>query len=274
MKALSKKLLKTFQSRLKFSGLQSEKKPNFRRKKAHKCPLHTKKWETELFFGEFSQRLKDFRPKKKMKKHFLLEKIPNSSSAHLLSFFERRTGVFLPKNWHKKAQVPHKKVEESRKNQDAVFPVLIAPSEALLKTFLPNREYLGSQSKTVITFRGKTSPKNLLRTKVEKLGLLSQTFQSKFESFLLEVHDSKVVSFGKILPNVPLHKYSEILRSESILLNSNCKKNCPESEEKNNVFTKKTNGTIFCTNWMHFRNNFWKLFSQSSKIQAYSPKKT
>ena len=152
---------------------------------------HKKKEKLSCFSESFSQRLKDFRPKKKMKKHFLLEKIPNSSSAHLFSCFEKRTGVFLPKNWHKKAQVPHKKVEESRKNQDAVFPVLIAPSKALLKTFLPNREYLGSQSKTIITFRGKTSPKNLLRTKIEKFGLLSQTFQSKFESFLLEVHDSK-----------------------------------------------------------------------------------
>ena len=136
------------------------------------------KWKTELFFGEFFSKAERFPPKKENEKAFSLGKDTKFFFCAPIQLFWEKNWSFFPKNWHRKAQVPHKNSEESRKNQDAVFPVLNALSKALLKTFLANREKFGSQSKTTITFWGKTSPKNLLRTKIEKLGLLSKTFQS------------------------------------------------------------------------------------------------
>ena len=93
------------------------------KRKRHPNVLCTQKNEKlSCFLENFSQRLKDFRPKKKMKKHFFWEKIPNSSSVHLFSFSEIRTGVFFPKNWHKKLKFQTKKLRNQEKTSTLSSP--------------------------------------------------------------------------------------------------------------------------------------------------------
>ena len=176
LKALLKTLMKTFLPKLGYLRPQSIKSL-FLWKKRTKKSTGYEKWKTEKLLGEKLLKIWKFSAQnREIKKAFSLKKIPNCSSAHVFSCFEKTTGIFCP-NFDKRCSRSRENFEESRKNKYAVFPILNALSKTLLKTFLLELEYLGIQSKKQPKSPGK-QPKFPLHTKNEKLRLLSQRFRS------------------------------------------------------------------------------------------------
>ena len=75
--------------------------------------------------------------------------------ARIYLFWENNR-IFFAQTLTKNAQVLEKNFKKSRKKKYAVFPILNALSKTLLKTFLPEPEYLSLQSKKSLNLRKKT----------------------------------------------------------------------------------------------------------------------
>ena len=78
-------------------------KGTFHLKKNTKFFFCTQKMKNWVLFGEVFLKVWKFSAQsRETKKHFLWEKIPNCSSAHVFSGFDRTTATFLPNLWQKK----------------------------------------------------------------------------------------------------------------------------------------------------------------------------
>ena len=102
------KTVEKFSAEVRMFKLTVQKILNFWHKSTKTSSLQ-EKWNTEYFFAEVFLKVWRFSAQSRaMKKHYLCKKIPNCSSVHVFSCFEKITATFCP-IFDKKAQVPRKK---------------------------------------------------------------------------------------------------------------------------------------------------------------------
>ena len=117
------KTVEKFSAEVRMFKLTVQKILNFWHKSTKTSSLQ-EKWNTEYFFAEVFLKVWRFSAQSRaMKKHYLCKKIPNCSSVHVFSCFEKITATFCP-IFDKKAQVPSKKKWLIKKKQKRSLPHL------------------------------------------------------------------------------------------------------------------------------------------------------
>ena len=174
------------------------------------------------------------------RKTSLGKKVAKCCSAHVFCCVEETAGLFLP-NLRQKMMRFREKNWVIKKHK-VLFHILNAFLKTLLKTLIPKLEFLGSQSEKILKLLEK---RHLMSSahKKWKIGTFVAEFAvmvCKFSARSIWLKKLFLCSFGKNYHVVPLHKYSEILRSMSITLNSNCEKKL-FGIKKNDNFSRKKN---------------------------------